>query len=133
MKKIYLAGQPNQYANNWKEEFKKIKGFEFYDPDFDSNQTSPDTFFPDDLNAVNTSDILIANPGVAPSEATWIEIGYFLAKNTSKPGETCKNLIIIWPDERQPKWSISFVEKVGYVVTTVEEAIELLIQNRSLN
>lgn len=31
MKKVYLTGQPNEYENNWKEEFKKISGFEFYD------------------------------------------------------------------------------------------------------
>lgn len=44
-KKVYLAGQPNEYENNWKESFKKIVGFDFYDWEFDSNQTSADTFF----------------------------------------------------------------------------------------
>lgn len=127
MKKVYLAGQANEYENNWKEEFKKIDGFEFYDWEFQSDQTSPDTFFPDDLKAVDNADILIANPGVAPSEATWIEIGYFLAKKTSVPGETCKNLIIIWKDERQPKWSIEFVKKAGKVVSSLEEAKEELL------
>jgi hypothetical protein len=29
--KVYLAGQPNEYDNNWKEEFKAMKGFEFFD------------------------------------------------------------------------------------------------------
>jgi len=124
--KVYLAGQPNEYENNWKEEFKKLKGFEFHDWEFDSDQTSPDTFFPDDIKAVKSSTILVANPGIAPSESTWIEIGYFLAHNTSKPGDTCRKLIIIWKDERMPKWSIEFVKKAGVVVKSVEKAIEEL-------
>ena len=125
MKKVYLAGQPNEYENNWKELLKKTTGFNFYDWEFDSNQTSPDTFFPDDLNAVNSADILIANPGLAPSEATWIEIGNFYAKNVKTPCGLCNNLIIIWKDER-PGWSIDFVKKAGIVVGSVEEAIKEL-------
>jgi len=121
--KVYLAGQANEYEKNWKEDFKKLGGFEFYDWEFQSNQTSPDTFYPDDLKAVKKADILVANPGIAPSEATWIEIGYFLANNTNKPGETCKELIIIWKEDRSPKWSIEFVKKAGVVVGSVAEAI----------
>lgn len=126
MKKVYLAGNPNQYANNWKHRFQNISGFEFYDPEIHSDQSSPDTFFPQDLQAVNAADIMVANPGIGPAEATWIEIGYFLAKNTVNPGDTCKNLIIIWLKEREPKWSIKFVEKAGFVVETVEEAVKKL-------
>lgn len=124
--KVYLAGQSNEYENNWKEEFKKIDGFDFYDWEFDSDQTSPDTFFPDDLKAVKNANILVANPGIAPSEGTWIEIGYFLANNTEKPGDTCNRLIIIWKEERQPKWSIPFVAKAGLIVPDVSSAIEEL-------
>jgi hypothetical protein len=124
--KVYLAGQPNEYENNWKEEFKKLDGFEFYDWEFQSDQSSPNTFYPQDLIAVKDADILVANPGTAPSEATWIEIGYFIANNTKSPGETCNNLIIIWKDKRLPKWSIEFVKKAGKVVSRVEEAIEEL-------
>jgi len=127
MPKVYLAGQSNEYENNWKEKFKKLGGFEFYDWEFDSDQTSPDTFFPDDLRAVKNADILVANPGIAPSEATWIEIGYFLALNTNKPGDKCKKLIIIWKDDRNPKWSIEFVKKAGIVVNNVEDAIKMLL------
>lgn len=121
--KVYLAGQSNEHDNSWKEVFKKLKGYDFYDWEFHSDQTSPDTFYPDDLKAVKSSDILVANPGIAPSEAAWIEIGYFLANNTEKPGDTCKKLIIIWKEERMPKWSIEFVKKAGTVVSSVEEAI----------
>jgi len=124
--KVYLAGQSNEYESDWKEKFKKIKGFDFYDWEFDSNQTSPDTFYPDDLRAVKNADILIANPGIAPSEATWIEIGYFLALNTKNPGDTCDKLIIIWKDDRLPKWSIEFVKKAGLVVPSVDKAIKEL-------
>ncbi len=126
MKKIYLAGQPNQYANNWKQNFSNNGNFEFYDPEIHSDQSSPDTFFPQDLQAVSDADIMVANPGTGPAEATWIEIGYFLHKNTSNPGDTCKNLIIVWLKEREPKWSIKFVEKAGHVVETVEEAVNKL-------
>lgn len=126
-KKVYLAGQPNEYENDWKELFKKIPGFDFYDWEFDSDQTSPSTFFPDDLKAVANADILVANPGVAPSEATWIEIGSFYMKNT-KPGYFCERLIIIWKEDRNPKWSIEFVKKAGKVVSSVEEAIAELIK-----
>lgn len=126
--KVYLAGQSNEYDNNWKETFKTIPECDFYDWEFDSDQTSPDTFFPDDLNGVKNADFLVANPGVAPSEATWIEIGYFLAKNTEKPGDTCKKLIIVWKEERNPKWSIKFVKKAGYVVSSVEKAKDKLCQ-----
>lgn len=126
MKKVYLAGQPNEYENNWKEEFKKLPGFDFYDWEFDSDQTSPDTFFPDDLRAVFSSDILIANPGVASSEGTWIEIGAFYSRNIKNPGDFCDNLIIIWKESRNPKWSIEFVKKTGIVVSSIEEAVEEL-------
>ena len=130
--KVYLAGQPNEYDNNWKELFKGIVGCEFHDWEFDSDQTSPDTFFPDDLNGVKSSNYMIANPGIAPSEATWIEIGYFYANNTKKPGDFCKNLIIIWQETRLPKWSYKFIKKTGFVVATFKEAkerLEELIKN----
>ena len=126
-KKVYLAGQPNEYENNWKEIFNKIPSFEFYDWEFDSDQSSPDTFFPDDMKAINDSDILIANPGIAPSEATWIEIGSFYMKNAI-PGDYCERLIIIWKEERKPKWSIEFVKKSGKVVSSVEEAVAELMK-----
>jgi hypothetical protein len=129
--KVYLAGQFSRYSN-WKEEFRNIKGFDFYDPEIDSNQSCAETFFPQDLQAVSQADILIANPGITPSEGTWIEVGYFLALNTKQPGEKCKSLIIIWDKERVD-WSIEFVKKTGYVVNTVKGAIlkleEISLQN----
>lgn len=123
MKKVYLAGQSNEYENDWKEIIKKVPEFVFHDWEFDSDQTSPDTYFPDDMKGIYTSDILIANPGIAPSEATWIEIGAFYAKHIESAGSFCKNLIIIWKEDRNPKWSIDFVKKTGIVVTFVEEAV----------
>ena len=126
IKKVYLAGQPNEYENNWKERFKTLDGFSCYDWEFNSDQTSPDTFFPADLNAIKDSDFLVANPGVAPSEAMWIEAGYFYALNTKQPGECCPKLIIIWNKNRKPVWSIEFVKKTGYVVSSIEEALEKL-------
>jgi len=130
MKKVYLGGQPDEYDNNWKNEFKNFEGFEFYDWEIDSDQTSPDTFFPDDLNGIRSADIMVANPGIAPSEATWIEIGYFYALNSKKVGKTCNNLIIIWRDDREPKWSIEFVEKAGIMVSSIDEAKGKLIELR---
>jgi len=126
--KVYLAGQSNEYENNWKEEFKKLSDFEFHDWEFDSDQTSLDTYFPDDLNGVKNSSIMVANPGIAPSESTWVEIGYFLANNTEKPGDKCNRLIIIWKDERLPVWSIEFIKKAGVVVNSVGKAIEELLK-----
>ncbi len=123
MKKLYLAGQSNEHDNNWKEVFKKIAGFEYHDWEIHSDQTSPDTYFPDDLKGIYSSDILIANPGIAPSEAMWIEVGLFYAKNIKNPGERCNNLIIIWKENRNPQWSIEFVKKAGIVVSTFEDAI----------
>lgn len=125
-KKVYLAGQSNEYENNWKEKFKKLKGYSFHDWEFDSDQTSPDTYFPDDLKAIKSADIMVANPGVAPSEGTWIEIGYFHALNTKSPGDFCKRLIIIWKEDRKPTWSLDFVKKTGWVVGSVGEAIKKL-------
>ena len=124
--KVYLAGQSNEHDQNWKELFKLVEGCEFHDWEVDSDQSSPDTYFPDDLHGVKSADIMIANPGTAPSEATWIEIGYFYANNTKTPGELCDNLIIIWQDIRVPEWSIDFVKKTGHVVSTFDEAINLL-------
>lgn len=126
--RVYLAGQPNEYENYWKEEFKKIDGLDIYDWEIHSNQTSPDTFFPDDLRGIKSSDYMIANPGIKTSEGTWIEIGYFYANNTRAPGEFCNRLIIIWKDERNPKWSIDFVKKTGWVVNSVEEAKKKLLE-----
>ena len=127
-KKVYLAGQPNEYENNWKEEFKKLDGFAFHDYEFDSDQTSPDTFFPDDLNGIKGADFMVANPGVAPSEGTWIEIGYFYANNTKTPGDFCNRLIIVWRKDRNPKWSIDFVKKTGWIVSSTEEAKAKLLE-----
>ena len=126
MKKVYLAGQPDQY-DNWRNNFENIQGFDFYNPDTNSDQSSSDTFFPQDLKAVSESNFLIANPGLATSEGTWIEIGYFLALNTKTPGEQCKNMIIIWNKERVD-WSVEFVKKAGFVVNTPEEAVRKLQQ-----
>lgn len=118
---VYLAGPGNQY-DPWRSVIKKISGFKFYDPDTDSDQSSSKMFFPQDLTAIRNSKILIANPGTAPAEGTWIEIGYFHALNTKKPGDFCNNLIIIWNKDRV-SWSIEFIKKTGHVVETVEEAI----------
>ncbi len=126
IKKVYLAGQPNEYANNWKDLFKNTEGFEFYDWEIHSDQASPDTFFPDDMRAVHSVDILIANPGIATSESTWIEIGAFYDNNTDNPGDFCDRIIIIWSEDRNPKWSIEFVKKVGHIVYSTEEALEKL-------
>lgn len=123
---VYLAGPGNKY-DPWRSEFKKIKGFNFYDPDTDSDQSSSETFFPQDLTAIKNSQYLVANPGTSPSEGTLIEIGYFYALNTKNPGDFCNNLIIIWSKDRI-RWSIEFVKKTGQVVGTVEEAIKLLQQ-----
>jgi hypothetical protein len=125
-KKVYLAGQSNEHDNNWKEKVKELSDFIFHDWEFDSDQTSPETYFPDDLSGVKSSDHMIANPGIAPSEGTWVEIGYFYSFHTKSPGDFCNNLIIVWNDERNPKWSIEFVKKVGHVVASVDEAIEKL-------
>jgi len=127
--KVYLAGQSNDHDNNWKEIFKDIPECDFHDWEIDSDQTSPDTFFPDDLKGVKSADFMVANPGwEAPSEATWIEVGYFYANNTQKPGDFCNKLIIIWQDKRNPKWSLGFVKKAGHVVATFEEAREKLCE-----
>ncbi|GEM_PF-1424583 len=126
--KVYLAGQSNEHDSNWKKPFKAVQECDFYDWEVDSDQTSPNTYFPDDLNGIKNADILIANPGIAPSEATWIEIGYFYANNTEKPGDFCDKMIIIWQENRNPKWSINFVKKVGLVVSTFDEALEELKQ-----
>jgi len=128
MHKVYLAGQPNEYDSNWKELFKTISNCDFFDWEVHSNQNSPDTYFPDDLRAVLNADILIANPGSAPSEATWIEIGYFYGNIVKNPGDFCDKLIIIWQESREPKWSIDFVKKTGFVVSTFEEAKAKLLQ-----
>jgi nucleoside 2-deoxyribosyltransferase len=124
MKKVYLAGLFSEYSD-WKSEIKKVKGFDFFDPEIDSNQSSPDTFFPDDLAAVKSSDILIAYPGLAPCEGTWIEVGYFLANNTKKSGDFCKELIIIWGKDRLD-WSMKFVEKAGVMVGSIGGAVDYL-------
>jgi len=124
--KVYLAGQSNEQEGNWKEPFKKLTRFDFHDWEFDSDQTSPDTFFPDDMKGIQHADIMVANPGIAPSEGTWIEIGYFYGLHVEKPGDFCDRLIIIWSGNRNPKWSIEFVKKTGIVVATAEEALEQL-------
>lgn len=124
MKKVYLAGQFSEY-NGWKNSFENIDGFEFYNPEIDSNQYSSDAYFSKDLQAISDADILIANPGIAPSEGTWIEVGYFLARNNTVPGEKCDNLIIIW-DKGRLDWSIEFVKKAGHVVRTVDDAVRKL-------
>jgi nucleoside 2-deoxyribosyltransferase len=124
--KVYLAGQPNEYENNWKEEFEKMPEFDFFDWEFDADQSSPDTFFPQDMQAISKSDYLVANPGIAPSEATWIEIGYFYGLQVKNHGYFCDRLIIIWQDVRNPKWSIEFVKKTGVVVSSVDEVLRKL-------
>lgn len=125
---VYLAGQSNEHDDNWKELFKDMEGFKFYDWEVDSDQTSPETFFPDDLRGIKNAHILVANPGIAPSEATWFETGYFYSLNTKNPGKKCERLIIIWQDDRKPAWSIEFIKRAGVIVSTFEEAKEELIK-----
>lgn len=129
MKKVYLAGQWNEHDNNWKKSFMELAEFEFHDPEIHSNQESPDTFFPDDLNGVTSADIMVANPSTKPSEATWIEIGFFYATHTKNIGEKCDDLIIVWREDRLPIWSIEFVKKAGHIVKTTDDAKELLKLN----
>lgn len=124
--KVYLAGQWNEYLNNWKNSFKKINEFSFYDPEADSDQSHVDKYFIDDLKGVKNTDIMIANPGLITSEGTWIEIGYFYALNTKKLGEFCDKLIIVWDKKRKPKWSLDFIKKIGIVVSSKNKAIEEL-------
>lgn len=125
--KVYLAGQGDEYENNWKKEFiKTLPEYDFHDWEIDSSQESPDTFFPDDLRAISKADFLVANPGAAPSEGTWIEIGYFYGLHIKNPGDFCNKLIIIWQEKRIPIWSIEFVKKTGIVVDSVEAAIHKL-------
>lgn len=126
--KVYLAGQSNEYDNNWKDTFSDIESCDFHDWEVHSDQTSPDTYFPDDLNGVKKAKFLIANPGIASSEGTWIEIGYFYGNNAKNPGDFCANLIIVWREDRNPKWSIEFVKKAGHVVSSVQEAKDKLIE-----
>jgi len=94
--KVYLAGQWNEYLDNWKESFKKMKEFDFYDPEFDSRQDHIDKYFINYLKGVKEADIMIANPGLIVSEGTWIEVGYFYALNTKKVVDFCDKLIIVW-------------------------------------
>ncbi len=124
MKQVYLAGQFKEY-DKWKNEISKVKDFDFFDPELHSNQSSSETFYPDDLSAVKQADILIASTGTTPCEGTWIEVGYFIATHTKSPGDFCENLIIIWPKERID-WSIEFVRKTGRIVENIEEAIAIL-------
>ncbi|MEK7447338.1 MAG: hypothetical protein AAB632_00860 [Patescibacteria group bacterium] len=124
MKKVYLAGRFSEY-DDWKDVVKKVEGFDFFDPEIHSDQSSPDTFYPDDLAAVKSANILIAHPGPAPCEGTWIEIGYFLAQKSKNTGDFCKELIMIWQKDRID-WSKEFVEKTGIVVDSVEDAIKEL-------
>lgn len=124
-RKVYLAGQSNEYEHNWRKKFESLKGFDFYDPNVDSDQSSPETFFPQDLSAIKNSKFMVANPSNKPSEGTWIEIGYFYALNTKKPGDFCKNLIIIWKKSRKP-WAIKFVKKTGYMVGSSAAAAKKL-------
>lgn len=134
MKKVYLAGQSNEHDSNWKEIFKDIPGCDYHDWEIHSDQTSPDTYFPDDMRGVKNADFMVANPGwEAPSEATWIEIGYFYAYHTKNPGDFCNQLIIIWQENRNPKWSMDFVKKSGHVVSTFEEAKQKLCELLMLN
>lgn len=124
MKKVYLAGQFKEY-DDWKDTIKQVDGFYFFDPEVHSDQSTPDTFYPDDLSGVKNADILIASTGTTPCEGTWIEVGYFIATHTEKPGDFCENLIIIWPKGRID-WSMEFVRKTGHIVETNNEAISLL-------
>jgi len=124
--KVYLAGQWNEYLDNWKESFKKMKEFDFYDPEFDSRQDHIDKYFINDLKGVKEADIMVANPGLIVSEGTWIEIGYFYALNTKKVGDFCDKLIIVWDKKREPKWSLDFIKKMGIVVDSKEKAIKSL-------
>ena len=112
--------------NNWKDSFKKIDEFDFYDPETDSSQGHADKYFMDDLKNIKKSDIMIANPGIIASEATWAEIGYFYALNVKKLGKFCNKLIIIWDKKRKPKWSLDFVKKMGIVVSSKNKAIKEL-------
>jgi len=122
--KIYLAGPWNIHANFWKTEIKK-GGLNYYDPEIDSNQASSDTLFPDDLKAIRKASKMVVFPSNIPAEAAWFEMGYFYATH-AKDNEKLDSLIVIWKEDREPKWAVKFLKMAGHIVGSVEDAIKLL-------
>jgi hypothetical protein len=122
--KIYLAGPWDSYADNWKTKIKK-GGLNYYDPQIDSNQTSSETFFPDDLRAIREADKMVVFPSDIPAEAAWFEMGYFYATH-AKDNEKLDSLIVIWKEDREPRWALKFLKMAGHIVSSIEEANKLL-------
>src|SRR5450432_2094234 len=58
--RVYLGGMSNHHDNNWKKLFQGIAGCDFYGWEIDSDQTSADRYFPDDLKGIQDADILVA-------------------------------------------------------------------------
>lgn len=127
MKEIYLAGPWNEYSNNWKDNFKDLNVF---DPEIHANQTSPDKYVPEDVQGIIDAEYMIAYPHKIPAEAMWFEAGLFYATHTKEMGKVCEDLIIVWPEDRQPDWALPFLSELGVVVNNFSEAKEHLNERK---
>lgn len=119
--RAYLAGGWNEYNDNWKDKVKENKTYIYHDPELDSNQESPDTYFKDDVEAIKNADTFIGYASNIPSEAMFAEAGMFYASHVEKLGDFCEKLIIVWPEDRQPDWALPFLKKMGRVVNKLED------------
>ncbi len=119
---IFLGGPWEKYTSQpYKSLIKSaFPELSIYDPE---NMQHTD-WFNSNLDALRHVKILIVFAPAFPMPGVAVEAGIYYEHRLlmgRKP-----QLITIWPDAVQPEWGREVIEKMGAVVKTTEEAIELI-------
>lgn len=121
---IYIAGVWERYCSNRYKEIieESLPTLRCYDPEIHQDGD----FFPDDLDALSNSEIIVANISDFTMQAIGFEIGYIYSLLKSR-GYTndilpTPNVILIW-DPNIISYGRRFWERVGIIVETPQEAV----------
>jgi hypothetical protein len=129
---IYLSGPDEKYcAEKYKTLIKKLIKSAFPDVRiYDTEERPEGDWFENDLMTLENADMMVFMtpdfplPGVAP------KIGYFYAnlyhRKLIKWGKPSDRIICIWPEKIEPKYGQRVIKRMGTIVPTAADAIELI-------
>ncbi len=119
---IFLAGPWEKYAS---EQYKTLvraafPTLRFYDPE----ETQMPHWFDRNLEALRHTKILFVFVPTFPFPGVGPEVGIYFERRTlmgRKP-----YIVAVWPNDVQPQWGKEVLSRMGVIVPTVAEAIEII-------
>ena len=122
---IYLAGAWERYCKTpYKTIIKReLDWLDIYDPE----EHQDGNWFEEDLKAIRNSKYIICYASDIPMGANAFELGYFYALQRQKEAneEEFGHIILIWEDSLKPDYAKEWYFRSGYVVDSVEDAVEV--------